>query len=202
MSKHRYQRIARLYDFLDKPFEFKRYQPLRGTMFEGLSGNLLDAGVGTVRNIPFYPADADVTGIDLSPAMLKRAKKRHAEVGSDATLLEMDALDCSFDDATFDGIVSTFMFCVLDYHQQLPALKELGRILKPGAELRLLEYSYSADPKRRFIMRLWAPWVHFAYGARFDRNTHEYVEQAGLELVDSRFVLMDVIRMIVVRKPA
>ena len=202
MSRHRYQRIARLYDLLDLPFEHKRYQPLRGPMFEGLSGRLLDAGVGTGRNIPFYPEGAEMTGIDLSPAMLVRAERRRAQVGRAVDLVEMNALQCAFPDNTFDGIVSTFMFCVLDYDLQRPALEELGRILKPGAELRLLEYSYSADPKRRFIMSLWAPWVHFAYGARFDRNTHEHVGPAGLELVEERFVLMDVIRMITARKPA
>jgi demethylmenaquinone methyltransferase/2-methoxy-6-polyprenyl-1,4-benzoquinol methylase len=71
-----YDRIARLYDILDLPFEYFRYKPLRQVMFEGLGGTLLDAGVGTGRNFPHYPPDAKVTGIDLSPAMLGRARSR------------------------------------------------------------------------------------------------------------------------------
>ena len=77
MSKKRtYQRIARFYDFLDTPFENGRYQAMRPEMFAGLGGRILDAGVGTGRNIPFYPAGGEVTGIDLSPAMLGRAERR------------------------------------------------------------------------------------------------------------------------------
>ncbi len=50
-KKRTYARIARFYDFLDGPFERKRYQAMRPVLFEGLSGRLLDAGVGTGRNI-------------------------------------------------------------------------------------------------------------------------------------------------------
>jgi hypothetical protein len=54
-SLERYQRIAPLYDLLDLPFEFWRYRRIRPLLFEGLSGRILDAGVGTGRNFPFYP---------------------------------------------------------------------------------------------------------------------------------------------------
>ena len=74
----RYQRIAPLYDLLDLPFERGRYRRVRPLLFEGLSGHILDAGVGTGRNFPFYPAGATVLGIDLSPAMLARAERRRA----------------------------------------------------------------------------------------------------------------------------
>src|SRR5665811_1976690 len=53
----RYERIARFYDLLDLPFEYGRYQKIRPLLFEGLSGRLLDAGVGTGRNFPFYPLE-------------------------------------------------------------------------------------------------------------------------------------------------
>jgi SAM-dependent methyltransferase len=66
----RYQRIAPFYDFLDLPFEYGRYRKIRPFLFEGLSGLLLDAGVGTGRNFPFYPPTAEVIGGDMSPAML------------------------------------------------------------------------------------------------------------------------------------
>ena len=72
----RYQRIAWAYDFLDFPFEYARYRKIRPQMFRGLSGRILDAGAGTGRNFPFYPAISEVIGIDLSPAMLARARRR------------------------------------------------------------------------------------------------------------------------------
>ena len=77
-----YQRIARWYDLLDAPFERKRYQRIRPLLFAGLSGRILDAGVGTGRNIPFYPQDGYMLGIDLSPAMLTRASRRRGGSGT------------------------------------------------------------------------------------------------------------------------
>jgi ubiquinone/menaquinone biosynthesis C-methylase UbiE len=194
-----YQRIARWYDLLDAPFERKRYQPLRPLLFEGLKGRILDAGIGTGRNIPFYPEGAEMVGIDLSPAMLSRAWARRSEVGREVKLMEMDVMHTSFDDNSFDAVVSSFLFCVLSLEHQLPALKELARICKPGGEIRLLEYNYSQNPRKRFVMRLWAPWVRWAYGAAFDRNTHQYLGDAGLEGVENRFLVEDIVRLIVAR---
>ena len=194
-----YQRIARWYDFLDGPFERKRYQPLRPLLFDGLSGRILDAGIGTGRNIPFYPPGGEMVGIDLSPAMLTRARRRGKAAARKVELIEMDVMNTSFENNSFDAVVATFLFCVLTPEHQLPALQELARICKPGGEIRLLEYSYSQNPRKRFVMRLWAPWVRWAYGAAFDRNTHLYLKQAGLEEVENRFLLEDIVRLIVAR---
>src|SRR5215471_4514016 len=68
----RYERIAPLYDLLDLPFERNRYRALRPLLFRDLGGRLLDAGIGTGRNCPYYPLGAVVSGIDTSPAMLAR----------------------------------------------------------------------------------------------------------------------------------
>ena len=48
-------------------------------------------------------------------------------------------------------------------------------------------------------MRLWAPWVEWAYGARFDRDTESYVTGAGLDLVEKRYLFEDVVKMLVLR---
>jgi ubiquinone/menaquinone biosynthesis C-methylase UbiE len=109
----RYERIAPLYDFLDLPFEYGRYRKIRPLLFQGLSGRLLDAGVGTGRNIPFYPRDAQVTGIDISPAMLARANRRRLSLGADVELRQMDVTRLVFPDRSFDAAVATFLFCVL-----------------------------------------------------------------------------------------
>jgi ubiquinone/menaquinone biosynthesis C-methylase UbiE len=69
----RYERIAPLYDLLDLPFEYSRYRKIRPLLFQGLKGRVLDAGIGTGRNIQFYPPGAQVVGIDISSAMLARA---------------------------------------------------------------------------------------------------------------------------------
>jgi hypothetical protein len=48
-------------------------------------------------------------------------------------------------------------------------------------------------------MRLWAPWVRWAYGATFDRATEGYLAEAGLEAVETRFLYRDIIKLIVAR---
>ena len=122
----RYQRIAPVYDLLDLPFERRRYRALRRLLFRGLAGRLLDAGIGTGRNCEFYPPDSVVSGIDISPAMLARARQRFPTLAVGGRLYQMDVTALSFPTASFDAAVATFLFCVLPEPLQLPALRELG----------------------------------------------------------------------------
>ena len=197
----RYRRIARFYDLLDLPFERQRYRPLRPLMFQGLSGHILDAGVGTGSNFPFYPPGATVVGLDISPAMLAEAERRLNEATAPVELLGMDVTRLDFPDASFDAAVATFLFCVLDEELQVPGLRELGRVVKPGGPIRLLEYVRPSGLWRRFLTRLWQPWIAWAYGASFDRNTEAYIRPAGLELVEARFVVDDLVKLIEARAP-
>lgn len=198
----RYQRIAPLYDLLDLPFERRRYRALRPMLFEGMSGQLLDAGVGTGRNCEFYPADAVVSGIDASPAMLERARERCPTLAEGGRLYEMDVTSLDFPNGSFDAAVSSFLFCVLPDKQQVPALRELGRVVRPGGLIRLLEYVRPHGRLRRAISYIWQPWIAWAYGASFDRHTEEHVPEAGLELVESRFVVDDLLKLLTVRVAA
>lgn len=198
-SVARYQRIAPFYDFLDSPFERKRYSHLRPLLFENLDGALLDAGIGTGRNCAYYPPEAIVSGIDSSPAMLARARDRCPTLAASGRLYQMDVTSLEFPSASFDAAVASFLFCVLPDDQQVPALRELGRVVRPGGLIRLLEYVRPKDRLRRFITRLWQPWIAWAYGASFDRHTERYVPVAGLELVDSRFVVGDLLKLLTLR---
>ena len=195
----RYQRIAPVYDLLDLPFELGRYRPIRRLMFQGLAGRLLDAGVGTGRNFPFYPPGSTVVGIDVSPAMLARAERRRKSATAELQLREMDVTRLDFPDRAFDGAVATFLFCVLPHELQVPALKELGRVVRAGGPVRLLEYVRPRQSARRALARLWDPWIAWAYGASFDRRTEERVPEAGLVLVDARFVVDELVRLISAR---
>ena len=195
----RYQRIAPFYDLLDLPFEHGRYRKIRPELFANLSGMILDAGVGTGRNFPFYPRAAKVVGIDLSPAMLARATRRRVVAAAEIELHEMDVTCLAFPDRHFDAAVATFLFCVLPDALQVPALKELGRVVKPSGCIRLLEYTRPHGAFRRVITKIWEPWLHWAYGASFDRRTEERLPESGLQLVDSRFVVDELIKLISAR---
>ena len=195
-----YERIARLYDLLDLPFEYGRYRRIRPLLFSGLSGRVLDAGVGTGRNMPFYPRDAEMVGIDLSPAMLARAERRRAALDAKVDLRRMDVTRLDFPDASFDAAVATFLFCVLPEELQAPAMAELGRVVKPGGEIRLLEYVRPTGAFRQVMARLWEPWMRFAYGAGFDRRTEAHVTEAGLEVIEARFVVDDLVKYLTLRR--
>ena len=196
----RYQRIAPFYDLLDLPFERGRYHALRPLVFRGLSGRLLEAGVGTGRNFPFYPMGVSaVVGIDLSPRMLARAERRRDLSPVPIGLRQMDVTKLDFTDNTFDAAVSMFLFCVLPDQLQVPALQELGRVVKPGGPIRLLEYVRPRGTLRRILSRVWEPWIAFAYGASFDRQTELHIPAAGLEVDESRYVVDDLVKLICAR---
>jgi len=196
----RYQRIAPFYDFIDLPFEIGRYRKLRPLLFQGLSGRILDAGVGTGRNIRYYPPGAEMIGIDLSPAMLARSERRRAAIGAKVELKLMDVTGLDFPDASFDAVVATFLFCVLPPELQVPALRELARVVKPGGPIRLLDYTRPRQAPRRAVARLWEPWMHWAFGASLDRNPEAHAREAGLAVVRSQFVSGDLVRLLELRR--
>jgi ubiquinone/menaquinone biosynthesis C-methylase UbiE len=196
----RYQRIAPFYDLLDLPFEYGRYRRIRPLLFQGLSGRLLDAGVGTGRNFYFYPPGTEIVGIDVSPAMLAGAeRRRRALAAANVELRQMDVTRLDLPNQSFDAAIATFLFCTLPEKLQVPGLKELARVVKPGGVIRLLEYTRPSGAFRRAITRFWEPWVFWAYGASFDRHTEEHIPDAGLQLIESRFVADELIKLITAR---
>ena len=166
-----------------------------------MAGRLLDAGIGTGRNCEFYPPEAVVSGIDISPAMLARAHDRCPTLAAGGRLYQMDVTALKFPTGSFDAAVATFLFCVLPEPLQVPALRELRRVVKPGGMIRLLEYVRPRGTLRRIVSYIWQPWIAWAYGAGFDRHTDRHVPAAGLELLESRFVVDDLVQLLTVRVP-
>lgn len=202
MTNRTYDRIAPLYDLLDWPYEQVWRGRLRARMFGGLEGRILDAGVGTGRNIPHYPAGPEVIGIDASTGMLDQARRRADRLARPVQLLHADITRTDFADASFDAIVSTFVFCVLDDDQQLPALLELRRICKPGGTIRLLDYTLSSRPLTKLTMRTLERMSNRLFAARYDVQTEIHVEPAGLITVERRFVFGDMVRLLELRPAA
>ena len=199
MSNTTYERIAPLYNLLDAPHEFTWRRRLRGALFQDLSGRVLDAGVGTGRNVFFYPDDCKIIGIDKSPAMLNRARLEAERLGKTARLMEMDVKRTSFPDGHFDTIVATFLFGILREDEQHAALKELARICKPGGSIRLLDYALSRKLLPRLVMELVKPWSLHVFSQRFDARTEPYIADAGLELRECRYAFADIAKLLVLR---
>ena len=198
-TSRQYQRIAPFYELLELPFEYGRCRRLRRLVFDGLWGRILDAGIGTGRNVAFYPRGAEVVGIDVSSAMLARAARRLRKSSATIELREMDVTRLDFPAGSFDVAVATFLFCVLPDELQLPALRELGRVVRGGGTVRLLDYVRPQRPLRRAIAGLWEPWIAWAYGASFDRRTEKYIPEAGLELVKAELVVDDLVKLLTAR---
>jgi ubiquinone/menaquinone biosynthesis C-methylase UbiE len=188
----KYNITAWVYDVLDFPWELQ-YRRWRPALLEDLRGYVLEAGVGTGRNLPYYHPEASVTAIDQSGSMLRRAAKRGRKAVCRLQLCQEDATTMeSIPSGHFDWVISTFLCCVLPDHLQPLAIKQFARVLKPGGRFRLLEIIYSKDPRLRRRQDFFTPFVEKVYGARFDRNTLEHVRQtAGLRLLGTRFLKHD-----------
>ncbi len=191
--KNKYSITALFYDILDYPWE-RQYRQWRPDLLKDVRGKVLEAGVGTGRNLKYYHPDVHLTGIDLSPAMLKRAEKRARDARCKVTLKQEDAtLLSSIPSNHFDWIFSTFICCVMPDQLQPLAIQQFARVLKPGGHFRLLEMIYSKDPRMRKRQERFAPFVEKVYGARFDRNTLSYLHQSKtLKVTQTRFLKDDV----------
>jgi ubiquinone/menaquinone biosynthesis C-methylase UbiE len=194
-----YDRIAPLYDLIDAPYEYGWRRRLRRTMFTGLAGRILDAGAGTGANLPFYPAGAEMHGCDASPAMLARAAARARSAGRAVAYRPADLTALPYPDGHFDAVVSTFVFTVLDDAIQLPALREIGRVCRTGGEIRLLDYRMSQRPLLGAAMRVAATWSGLLFDCWYRPTTDRWIEAAGLELVEERFLLADAVKRQVLR---
>lgn len=202
MSRKTYDRIAPLYDVLDKAYEVGWKRRLRALVFEGTSGRILDAGAGTGCNMPLYPRGARVVAVDNSAPMLARARRRAERLGLDVDIQVRDLLATGFPDGHFDHVVATFVFCVLPEGLQLDALRELRRICKPGGTVRILDYTASRKAPARMWMKVVSPWLNFAFAARYTAGYEGCVAGAGLDVVESRHVLGDVVKLLVLRPAA
>ena len=72
-------------------------------------------------------------------------------------------------------------------------------VVKSGGFIRLLEYVRPKGRLRRIVTRIWQPWIAWAYGASFDRQTEKHVPAAGIELVESRYVVDDLLKLLTLR---
>lgn len=117
------------------------------------SGRLLEAGVGTGLALPHYGPSLRVTGIDLSPDMLARARGRVAKHGQSnvEALLEMDATALEFADGSFDVTAAMFVMTVVP--DPAAVMRELARVTKPGGTVLICNHFSVEDGLRGALER-------------------------------------------------
>src|SRR3712207_1423477 len=136
--KRHWEREAPTYDRRVGFFERVLFGDGRQWVCSRASGKVLEVAVGTGRNFTFYPQGVRLSGIDLSPAMLRIARKRAEELGVDADLREGDAQQLPFAGAFFDTVVCTFSLCTIPDDRR--AIAEMKRVLRLGGRLLLLDH--------------------------------------------------------------
>lgn len=191
---------GRVYDFLDEYFEKTRYEKIRKNMLLNLSGKVLEAGCGTGRNFIYYPNNTFITAFDNSARMLSVARQRVSSSKAVIKLRKMNIININFPDDTFDNIVATFVLCVIPKKIEQRALNELIRVAKPNARLYFLEYVYSENKLRAFVMRITSFIPKLLFSIRFN-TTYQLIKRNKLLSIEkTEFVYDDVIRLIVAKK--
>jgi ubiquinone/menaquinone biosynthesis C-methylase UbiE len=187
VTKSRYNRIAPVYDMMETFMERFLFHNWRKLLWQNLNSpkDILEIGVGTGKNMPYYPKGSKITAIDLSDRMLGLAQKR-AEVLNikNVDLFLMDAQALEFQDDSFDVVVTTFVFCSVP--NPVLGFCEIKRILRPNGKAVFLEHMY---PETRFlggIFSLLNPLVVRLSGANIDRPTISNIHKAGLEIQNVR----------------
>lgn len=208
-TRRRYNLIAPVYDLLEEPIERGRYRPWRAQLWDDVRkeaassrAEVLELGVGTGKNIPHYPEGVRVTAVDLSAAMLARARQVADEhPGKRVELLEMDVEQLDFPEASFDLVVATFVFCSVPH--PVRGLREALRVTRPGGRLLLLEHMISTRPGLARLMTWLDPLIHWFSGVHIARRTVRNVERAGWKLDRvTPLSKYDIFRKIEAHKPA
>lgn len=184
MGDHRI--FAAIYDRLLAGTEEAGLQEMREELLREAEGRTLELGAGTGLNLPHYTAS--VTELVLTEpdrfmvARLRRRLAAEPPAPNAVEVVEAGAERLPFEDASFDTVVSTLVFCSVDDPGE--AMSELARVLRPQGRLLYLEHVRSPDSERlaRWQDRLERPWGWFAGGCHPNRPTGETLRSTGLEV--------------------
>jgi ubiquinone/menaquinone biosynthesis C-methylase UbiE len=194
-ARRRYDRISGIYDRMEAPMERGNFKGWRSLIWNDVKGpRVLEVGVGTGKNMAYYPKDLEITAIDFSPGMLSKARAKAQQQGVKVDLKLMDAQHLDFPDSTFDTVLATFVFCSVP--DPVRGLRELRRVVKPDGKILLLEHvrprgtaGTATDIVNPAVVRIW--------GANINRCTVENVQDAGLVVDHVDNLLRDFVKLIV-----
>lgn len=158
------------------------------------TGRVLEVAVGTGRSLEHYPSDVTVTGVELSPQMLARARERAARAGREADLREGDAAALPVADASFDTVVCALALCTIP--DPVGAIGEMHRALVPGGRLLLLDHVGSSWPPIYAAQWLAERFTARLAGEYFTRRQLPLVREAGFEVLETERLKAGVVERI------
>ena len=180
-----YQTVTRAYAFLTPVYDilfnkiFHSGRVAAIDLLEIKSGDrVLEIGVGTGLNLPLYPRDCQVTGIDISAEMLQKARERSKELGlTNVTLGLMDASNLEFLDSAFDHVLATYVISAVP--DPVKTLVEMRRVCRPKGHLVILNHFRSENPLLGAVEWMLAP-VCTRIGFKTDLKLKPLLEKAAL----------------------
>ncbi len=188
---------AAFYDLLAWGPE-RRWAPRKRELFANMQGKVLFVAVGTGQDIPFFPPGQDITGIDISPHMLAKARERAARYPGSLELRVMDIHALEFPDHSFDQVVTSCTFCSVP--DPVAGLIALRRVLKPGGELYMFEHTGSRVFPFSLMLDVMTP-IWKPIGPEMNRDTVANVEKAGFEIRQVKNIYLDVVKTIIAIAP-
>jgi ubiquinone/menaquinone biosynthesis C-methylase UbiE len=162
----------------------KQLVRLREQLVAGACGRVLEIGIGSGLNLPFYPREVEVLlGLDPSRELLAMATRHASWVHFPVELCEGHAEDIPLDDHAVDHVVMSWTLCSVGDPGR--ALAEIRRVLRPGGTLVFIEHGRAPDPDvARWQDRLTPVWRRLAGGCHLNRPIERLVARAGLRLLE------------------
>lgn len=145
-------------------------------------GRVLEVGIGSGLNLPFYSAGVrEVIGLDPAPRLIAMARTAAARSSLRVTLVEGSAETIPLDDASIDSIVLTWTLCSIA--QAGRALSEMRRVLRPGGQLLFVEHGSAPEPGvRRWQDRLTPAWKRISGGCHLNRPVPTLIKTHGFAM--------------------
>ena len=202
MKTHtKYDIFSRFYDLVEKHLEKKSFSKWRKLVWEKvpLNSKVLEVGVGTGKNMPYYPGSVEVVGIDFSQGMLERAISRSTKYpDKKIKLMKMDVTDMNFPQNNFDFVISTFVFCTVP--DPISGLKEVNRVLKPKGRAIFLEHMRSTKWLNNVPLYMMNPIIKTLVGTSVIRKTKENILEAGFHVVQEKNLFSDIVKLLICEK--
>ncbi|MBU5614195.1 class I SAM-dependent methyltransferase [Geomonas azotofigens] len=154
-------------------------------------GRVLEVGMGTALNLPFYDRErvTCLWGLEPSPGMRRAARTNVRQSGMPVRWLDLPAGAIPLEDESVDTVLSTFTLCsIADLRG---ALAEMRRVLAPGGRLLFCEHGAAPDARVLHWQRRITPWWRrVAGGCRLDRPIPQLIEGSGFRVValDARYM--------------
>lgn len=144
------------------------------------SGRVLEIGLGSGLNLPYYdPAlVTELVGLDPSPEITDLASDALEDVEFVARVVESGAEDIPLEDDSFDTLVMTYTLCSIP--DPIPAVREMARVLTPDGRLLFCEHGAAPDASvRRWQDRVDPLWRRLGGGCRLNRAIPDLIEAGG-----------------------